>query len=93
LLSYFRDTAEGEPGGAEADPLQARLGSAGRVVARIGCGGADVLIAMPALCLRAQGLWLEGDSLAPFVVTPLVNVLRALECAATQLPRVDAQAY
>jgi hypothetical protein len=24
LLSYFRDTVEGEPGGAEADPLQAR---------------------------------------------------------------------
>ena len=24
---------------------------------------------------------LEGDSLAPFVVTPMANVLRALECA------------
>ena len=27
-----------------------------------------------------QGMWLEGDSLAPFVVTPLGHVLRALEC-------------
>ena len=24
LLAYFRDTVDGEPGGAEADPLQAR---------------------------------------------------------------------
>ena len=29
----------------------------------------------------AQNMWLEGDSLAPFVVTPMANVLRALECA------------
>jgi hypothetical protein len=44
LLAYFRDTAEGEPGGAEADPLQARPGSAGVVMVCVGRAGADVLI-------------------------------------------------
>lgn len=32
-----------------------------------------------------ESLWLEGDSLAPYIVTPLVNCIRALECAAFHL--------
>lgn len=29
-----------------------------------------------------EAMWMEGDSLAPFIVTPLRNCVRALECAA-----------
>ena len=50
LLSYFRDTAEGEPGGAEADPLQAR---APRPALR--CAGADVSQVALSRCSRAWG--------------------------------------
>ena len=73
LLSYFRDTVDGEPGGAETDPLQV---SALRPVPRCVRTGADARAAIAV----EQGMWLEGDSLAPFVVTPMANVLHALEC-------------
>lgn len=28
-----------------------------------------------------EAMWLEGDSLAPYIVTPMRNCIRALECA------------
>lgn len=37
-------------------------------------------------------MWLEGDSLAPFVVTPLANVLRALECVRSAHLRASTHA-
>ena len=78
LLSYFRDSVEGEPGSDETDPLQARQPAARRCMSHMnGCSADASLSARSA----PQNTWLEGDSLAPFVVTPMANVLRALECA------------
>jgi len=77
LLGYFLDAVDGEPGAAEADPLQARPSWPRLERARAELTQTTVLGPLRLL----QGLWLEGDSLAPFVVTPMANVLRALECA------------
>ena len=70
LCSYFRDSHEE----AEADPLQVRALQSGML-----CSELSNACFSDNPC--SQGMWLEGDSLAPFVVTPMANVLRALELA------------
>jgi hypothetical protein len=90
LRAYFRDTPPdaADAGGGEADPLQARC------LLNASSAACGIILTMNVCCLSAcvrgahtdrlpvQGMWLEGDSLAPFVVTPLSNILRALECVA-----------
>lgn len=69
LSGFFKDVPQSEE--AEADPL--------KVCSRLTAQTLGVRLRLSRLFL--QGLWLDGDSLAPFVVTPMENVVRGLSLA------------